>query len=273
MCELFMMSSSSPASATYSMREFARHGGLTADNVDGWGLAYVEERDVRLFRSVDAAADSAYLSMVSGWEFESETVVSHIRRATQGARTLSNTQPFRREMGGRVHLFAHNGDLDWSKAREMPGRGRFRAIGETDSELAFCELLERLWPLWSEVGEIPDVEAREWVFIEFAEDMRRLGPANFVYTDGDVVLLHGHRRKNGASNLIEPPGLHILCRSCDLGSGALDLPGLVMKPTTQRVVLAASVPLTNEAWVPLEEGKVVMIRRGEIFHRATPGVG
>ncbi len=65
MCELFAVSSSHPATVTYSMREFARHGGLTADHADGWGLAYVEGRDVNVFRDTDAAADSPYLRLVS----------------------------------------------------------------------------------------------------------------------------------------------------------------------------------------------------------------
>jgi predicted glutamine amidotransferase len=38
------------------MREFARHGGLAADNADGWGIAYDEEGDARVFRDVGAAA-------------------------------------------------------------------------------------------------------------------------------------------------------------------------------------------------------------------------
>ncbi len=111
MCELFAMSSSHPATVSCSLREFARHGGLTADHVDGWGIAYAEDRAVRIFRDVDAAAESPYLRFVSALEVRSDTVLSHIRKATQGEIALRNTQPFARELGGRVHLFAHNGDL------------------------------------------------------------------------------------------------------------------------------------------------------------------
>ncbi len=73
------------------MREFARHGGLTADHADGWGLAYVEGRDVKVSRDTDAAADSPYLRLVSGLELRSEIVLSRIRRATQGVVALRNT--------------------------------------------------------------------------------------------------------------------------------------------------------------------------------------
>ncbi len=100
MCELFAMSSSHPATVTYSMREFARHGGLTADHADGWGIAYVEDRDVRVFRDTDPAAESPYLQLVSALGFQSDVVVSHIRKATQGEVALRNTQPFTRDWAG-----------------------------------------------------------------------------------------------------------------------------------------------------------------------------
>ena len=76
MCELFVMSSSHPATVTYSMREFARHGGFTADHADGWGIAYLQDRDVRVFRDVDAAAESPCQRLVSALEFRSDIVLA-----------------------------------------------------------------------------------------------------------------------------------------------------------------------------------------------------
>ncbi len=80
MCELFAMSSSHPATVTYSMREFALHGGLTADHVDGWGIAYVEDRAARVFRDTDAAAESPYLQIVSATGIRSSSTVIRGRR-------------------------------------------------------------------------------------------------------------------------------------------------------------------------------------------------
>ena len=42
MCELFAMSSRVPATVTFSLEEFARHGGLTAPHKDGWGIVYYD---------------------------------------------------------------------------------------------------------------------------------------------------------------------------------------------------------------------------------------
>ena len=270
MCELFAMSSSHPATVNLSLGEFSRHGGLTADHADGWGLAYVEDRDVRVFRDIDAAADSPYLQFVSRRQFRSDIVISHIRRATLGDVALRNTHPFARELGGRVHLFAHNGDIPGIKDVVGGGRRPFRPIGETDSEMAFCLLLDRLQSLWLNARLIPPLEDRLEVILDLAQEMRDLGPANFIYTDGDVVVLHGHQRKHREDGKIRPPGLHLLCRSCQADPASIRSRGLTIDATTQNVVLAASVPLTDEPWMQLDEGEVVVLRAGEIVRRVLP---
>ncbi len=265
MCELFAMSSSHPATVTYSMREFARHGGLTADHVDGWGIAYVDDRDARVFRDTDAAAESPYLRLVSAVGFRSDTVVSHIRKATQGEIALRNTQPFSRELGGHVHLFAHNGDLRGIEKAPELCLGCHLPTGETDSEYAFCALLHRLRPLWGEANEIPELAERLRIVVDFASEIRPLGPANFIYTDGDSIFLHGHQRKTVGDGIFRPPGLHLLCRTCKVTPGPIEIPGIAIADGIQHVILAASVPLTGEGWTPLAEGEVVAVRKGEVI--------
>ena len=45
MCELFAMSCRVPSAVTYSMHEFAKHGGQTYSNRSGWGIAYFADRE------------------------------------------------------------------------------------------------------------------------------------------------------------------------------------------------------------------------------------
>ena len=59
MCELFAMSTRYPSTVTLSLEEFSRHGGLTGPHKDGWGIAWTDERDVRLVKESNPAADSA----------------------------------------------------------------------------------------------------------------------------------------------------------------------------------------------------------------------
>ena len=140
-------------------------------------------------------------------------------------------------------------------------------IGETDSELAFCCLLEQLESLWATAnGELPSLEERLDAIVSFAGSLRALGPFNFVYTDGDTLFAHAHCRKQSDGE-IRPPGLHLLVRSCEEQAIDLSESGILMSPVAQGVALIASVPLTDENWEPLAEGEVVALRDGRVCAR------
>lgn len=258
MCELFALSSRLPATVDMSLEAFSQRGGHTGPHKDGWGIACYEGLDVRLIRDTTTAADSDWVRFLEHHPLRGTVVISHVRRITLGDRVLSNTQPFARELGGRMHVFAHNGHLAdiWQRAALRPAF--HRPIGDTDSEHAFCALLARLEPLWLQEGP-PTVEDRMRVVTEFAAELRPMGPANFLYSDGDLLFAHGHRRTQQDGS-ITPPGLWMLVRSCPAGGDDLDTAGLTVSHEGQRVTLLASVPLTDEAWRPLGEGEVVCLR-------------
>ena len=259
MCELFAMSSRLPTEVRFSLEAFSRRGGLAGRNKDGWGLAYYEESDVRLIKEPGPAAGSECVRFMQEHPFASSVVVSHIRRATRGTPAMRNCQPFQRELGGRVHVFAHNGDLDPAKLQARLRLGAYRPIGETDSEFAFCALLEQLAPAWRN-GAAPTLDRRRRIVEGFAAAIRELGPANFIYSDGEAVFLHGHRRMHGDGLAPHPPGLHVLQRHCGSHPSAWQGEGLnIAARPEQDVLLAASVPLTDEAgWRALDEGELAV---------------
>jgi predicted glutamine amidotransferase len=259
------MSSRAPATVDYSLERFSRHGGLEGPAKDGWGVAYYEDEDVRLIKDTRCASESPWVAFLEGQALRSRMVISHIRRATRGALTLENTQPFRRELGGRVHVFAHNGDLGGIGADLPLGRlGCHRPLGTTDSELAFCALLARLEAVWRVPRPAPELGRRFDIVARFAADLRSLGPANFLYADGDVLFAHGHRRIQ-ADGEIRPPGLWVLQRTCPSDEPAVRSNGLTISAESQAVVLLASVPLTREAWRPLAEGEVLAVAAGSVI--------
>lgn len=270
MCELFAFSGEHPALLHYSLGEFARHSDAT-HNAEGWGIAHYLDGDVRLLKEPGAARDSACLSFIQQHPVRSELVLSHIRHATQGVSAVRNCQPFVRELGGAMHVFAHNGDLDRLALGRLATSDGFRPIGETDSELAFCVLLERLRPLWrGATGVVPALAERRCIMAAFAQELRALGPANFIYADGDALFAHGHKRTHDGG-AIRPPGLHLLCRSCEGEPAGFAAPGLRIVPTqaTGAQMLIASVPLTAHAsWRALGEGELVVARSGRLVaHR------
>ncbi len=156
-------------------------------------------------------------------------VMAHIRHASMGERAYRNTQPFGRELAGRMHIFAHNGWLPGLLEAEPFRSLRFSTMGETDPEQAFCRLLERLQDIWR-TGEIPALEARMAVVSTFAANLRTFGPANFLYADGDVLFAHGDRRKRAGSTEIAPPRLVVLERACSPDVAGFVTSGLSIKP-------------------------------------------
>ena len=271
-CELFAMSSRYPTSVGFSLETLARRGGLDGPHKDGWGVAYFDDQDVFLLRESRPAAESGLVRFMEKHGPTSDLVISHIRQATQGKLALRNTQPFQRELGGRAHVFAHNGDMPSIKDECCLDSHRFRPIGDTDSEFAFCCLLQRLEKLWDrETEEPPSVESRLEIVTDFAARLRPLGPFNFVYSDGDALFVHAHRRNQGDGN-VRPPGLHLLVRSCNEQAIDLSQSGVLLAPVAQELVLVASVPLTDEPWEPLGEGEVIALTRGVVWARIPASV-
>ncbi len=109
---------------------------------DGWGVSYYREGIPHLIKSTDRAIDDQIFHKVSG-VVSSQTVLAHIRKATQGKLNLLNSHPF--QYGKWV--FAHNGNLknfenykDQLKKLVAPDLRRF-ILGTTDSEIIFFLLL------------------------------------------------------------------------------------------------------------------------------------
>ncbi len=101
-------------------------------------------------------------------------MISHIRKATQGRVALENCHPFVRELWGRYWVFAHNGDL---KALAPRLHGSFRPVGTTDSERAFCWIMQEM--VGSHAG-VPSVQELSITLREPARADRR--PRHFQFS-------------------------------------------------------------------------------------------
>ena len=262
MCELLALSTSEPAQLTFSLKTLASRGSATGGVHDGWGVAFYQGVDVALFREPLAAGDSALVRYLETQGPCTYLGISHIRHATQGSVAFVNTQPFVRELGGRTHSFAHNGTLRQLESGTMFPLAGHHPVGQTDSEYAFCALMARMQNLWA-TGNVPSLEARMALLTEFAADLRRLGTANFMYSDGDALFAHAHRRIHDGADTAEPPGLWMLQRHrIPAKPSTTHEHGVAIDATEHSALLLASVALTDEAWRPLEEGELVAVREG-----------
>lgn len=266
MCELFALSSRLPTRVTFSLEEFARHGGQTNHHSDGWGLAFYEDSYAQVFREVEPAAYSEWMNFLLNHQYQSRCVISHIRRATQGKRALRNTQPFSREFQGKRHVFCHNGDL--LGIAKLVSLEHFSPIGETDSEYAFCYLLSELGKLviTDSVGLEQQIAAVKKVF----DRLSTIGIANFIYSDGRYLYAYANKRFQ-TDGCIRPPGMYYLCRSCERDQEALPLAGVNIeideRLTSQNIVLFASVPLSNENWIPIKPNQLIVAKDGRIIRQ------
>ena len=264
MCELLAISSHHPTSVTMSLNQFASHGSADGDNKDGWGIVYYEGGDIRRFRDVGPAAASSWVDFVEKREIHSTLFMAHIRHANVGSIDLPNTHPFARELGGSMHTFAHNGFLEHFAESGLFETRQFRRLGDTDSEWAFCGLLESLADLWLADENIPPVADRLAVISVFAEKMRTLGIANFTYSDGDALFIHADRRIQQDGEIREP-GLWLHRQRVRDNIEAVSGGGIEIDSPPQRIVMAASVPLFDNDWEPLPAGTLIALRNGDVY--------
>ncbi|WP_339635226.1 class II glutamine amidotransferase [uncultured Sneathiella sp.] len=265
MCELFAVSSRDPISLTYSLREFARHGGLSHSNKSGWGISFQQNADTLLIKEPKPAFDSPWIKFVEENKISSHSILAHVRYATEGKDIYENTHPFKREAYGRAHVFAHNGSLQHFKTALPLISPRFTPMGATDSEHAFCYLLDQLAPLWYD--GIPALSRRLEVIAYVAEEIRSLGAFNFLYSDGDALFVHADLRRYDDHGVFGPrtePALHWIERR-HLRTAGLEL----SSPTDadSAALIFASVPLGDDTWQDLPRGSVLAVQGGEIVDR------
>ena len=268
MCELLGMNARLPANVTLSLNEFARHGGETGPHADGWGIAFYEGPDVNLIRESSAAARSTLMSTLRQHKVESEIILAHIRQASLGPVELRNTHPFRRELMGRVHTFAHNGHLPGIHDQLSESRNKsILPIGTTDSEYVFCTLMQRMEHIWKRDGKIPEVTTRIQLVSEFAEEISSFGSANFLYSDGDILFVYGHIRTQPDGTNREP-GLHYKSIICGYGIGQSELASVEFRSNqAQQITIVSTTPLRDRGWLPMKAGQLLVVKDGNIIYK------
>lgn len=181
MCELLGMSANVPTDIVFSFTGLMRRGGGTGPHRDGWGIGFYEGRGLRLFQEPRASSESEVAQWVQRYPIKSEVVIGHIRQADVGTVCLANTHPFVRELWGGNWCFAHNGQL----ADFCPPAGFYRPVDDTDSEAAFCDLLNRLRTAFPEPVSV-DVLLPSLVAACAA--YHRHGVFNCLLSDGDWLF-------------------------------------------------------------------------------------
>ena len=273
MCQLLGMNSHLPASLTLSFTGFSQRGGCTDHHADGWGIAFFESEEatpgkpgkgVRYFVDKQGASTSPIANMLRTYPIKSHNVVAHVRKATVGAISLENCHPFVRELWGRYWVFAHNGDL---KDYRPTLHGSFRPVGNTDSELAFCWLLQELAKSHSGV---PSVAELTCTLAELVPQIAKHGTFNFLLSNGQALWAHASTHLHYV--LRQHPFTQVHLKDDDVSVDLADLNG-----PDDRLAIVVTEPLTtNEPWVAMKAGELQVFVDGAVASCScctqTPGV-
>lgn len=252
MCQLLGMNCATPTDITFSFTGFAARGGVTDHHADGWGIAFFEDKACRLFIDHQSAATSPIAELVKSYPIKSKNVIAHIRKATQGRIELENCHPFQRELWGRHWIFAHNGDL---KDYQPFLTGVYQPVGTTDSELAFCDIMQGLRKRFP--GSQPPLSELFHTLEEITRTINRHGVFNYMLSNGQALFAHCSTR------------LHYIVRQWPFQAAHLidsDMTIDFAQYTTEadRVSVIATAPLTdNETWTSFSPGELMLFEAGQ----------
>ncbi len=258
MCELLGMSANVPTDICFSFSGLMQRGGKTGPHSDGWGITFYEGKGFRTFKDPNPSYNSKVAELVQHYPIKSCAVVSHIRQANRGEVNLENTHPFTRELWGRYWTFAHNGQLSDYESLQT---GRFRPVGETDSEFSFCWILNRLE---SEYPQPPENSEEIFQFIAgCCDELRELGVFNMLLSDGCHVMAYCTNH------------LYWITRRAPFGKATLIDENVTVnfkEETTldDVVTVVATQPLTdNELWNRMKPGEYNLFYFGEVLDSNT----
>jgi len=260
MCELLAMSANVPTDICFSFSGLMQRGGNTGPHKDGWGITFYEGKGCRSFKDPLPSAESPIAKLVTEYPIKSEAVICHIRQANSGGVCLENTHPFIRQMWGKNWTYAHNGQLKDFKT-ELPIKYHL-PIGTTDSEHAFCWILDQLHIKFAQ--QEPSAEVLFSYVAQLSEKVNTLGVFNLLITNGDCLFSY-------CSN-----NLHWITRRAPFGEASLIDAEMVVdfhKETTDNdvVTVIATRPLTDdETWHKMQPGQWQLFCLGEsIAHGQT----
>ncbi|MBL8012478.1 MAG: class II glutamine amidotransferase, partial [Candidatus Omnitrophica bacterium] len=185
MCELLGMNANVPTDICFSFSGLIKRSKSRGGHKDGWGVAFYEGKGVRNFLEPKPALDSQLAQLVKLYPIKSKIVISHIRKANCGKISLANTHPFVRELWGLNWVFAHNGQIKSVKKRKLQS---FKPIGETDSEHAFCWILDQLC---LEFSYTPPADKRLHQRLSvLIKDLANIGTFNVLLSNSRDLFAH-----------------------------------------------------------------------------------
>ena len=273
MCQLLGMNCNTPTDIGFSFAGFRQRGGGTDHHEDGFGIAFFERSDsggvgLRQFHDNKPSHLSPVADLINHYPIKAMNVIAPIRKApTREKNSLANTYPFVREVWGEQWAFAHNGQMTDSfirRTQRLHDNGNaehYSPVGTTDSELAFCYLLNRLK---STFKSRPSDEA---LFVFLTAQCRYLS-ANGLF---NCLISNGHWQLAYAGSL-----LFYLTRKAPFGEahlsdGEMSVNFGDVTTDKDKVTILVTIPLTkNETWQQIAVDECLVFQDGDVVFKDAP---
>jgi glutamine amidotransferase len=242
MCQLLGMNANTPTDVMFSFTGLATRAD---EHKDGFGIAFFEGKGVRLFVDPESARHSPVAELVKRYPIRSGNVIAHIRKATQGRVGLENCHPFMRELWGRYWVFAHNGDLKGFQPRL---HAAFKPVGDTDSERAFCWLMQELAKAHATVPSVQELTA---TLRELVPLLAGHGTFNLLLSNGQALWAHCSTHLHHLVRQHPFPAVRLQDEDLRVDFSQVTTPA-------DRVAIVATQPLTaDEPWAPMAPGELM----------------
>ena len=248
-------------------KTFRRRGEELPDgegNPDGWGIAfYPDGKAAQVIKEAIPAASSKLSEFLSTYEHLcSKIFLAHIRKASRGVVSYSNSHPFSREVMGREFSFAHNGTVRSIRSFKL---GQHKPVGNTDSEHLFCFILnfieqrgigawteEDLFEFWKFL-----ISINRWP----TKAQTKPDKLNILLTDGETLIAYTDYYGQGTLHRL------MLRVNGEVSSGGRKLSACSQTEVNdeESIGIIATMPVSGDKlWVSMEPGELCALRNGVV---------
>ena len=251
MCELLGMSANVPTDICFSFTGLVQRGGKTGPHRDGWGISLYEGRGSRSFHDPRPSVASEIAKLIQRYAIKSKIIISHIRQANRGRVCLENTHPFSRELWGCDWVFAHNGQLRGIKKKKL---NFYQPVGTTDSEYAFCWMLDQIRKKYSR----PPANPRTlWRLIHrLAEEVSQHGVFSFLMSDSRFLYVYC------TNNMCWITRRHPFGKARLIDTGQIVDFSRVTTPRDIVTIITSRALTDNEEWHHMKKGEFSVFKNG-----------
>lgn len=267
MCQLLGLNANNPTDIVFSFTGFRQRGGNTDDHKDGFGIVFFEpngqgKNSLRPFYDDKPSYLSPLADFISDHPIKAVNTLCHIRKASDGGQGLVNNHPFIREIWGETWAFAHNGQMVENFTNQLPMVKKiYHPVGMTDSEQAFCYLLNRLR---QEFDHKPTERILYKFLRKVSDELGNVGIYNALLSNGEWQLAY-------ANTLMFYIERHAPFGMATLTDKDLSLDFSQVNQAEDKIMVIATTPLTgDETWQQMAVGECLVFKAGKIAYQSVP---